>query len=332
MMAKKALVTGGAGFIGSHLCEELLSRGFRVSAIDNLSTSRKSNLATSLKNKNFKFYQGSITDIGRMRRLVKDCDVIYHMAAAVGVRYILDHPLGSILTNIKGTEIVLELADKYRKKTILASTSEVYGKHACAPFREDDYRTLGPTNVSRWSYAEAKAIDEFLALAYAKERKLAVVIVRFFNTVGPRQSARYGMVLPSFIQQALANAPITVYGDGEQLRSFIYVKDAVFATAEISLKKEAIGEIFNIGNNQTISMKDLAFKVKEKTGSTSPIIFLSYEDAYKDKAMDFEDMECRIPDIAKLRAAIDFVPKLGIEEIIEGTIEYFRGMKSRDMP
>lgn len=325
------LVTGGAGFIGSHLCEELLSRGLSVTAVDNFSTSRKSNISTLLKNKNFKFYKGSMNNRLLMQRLIRQSDVIYHMAAALGVKYILDHPLGSILTNIKGTEIVLELADTYRKKVILASTSEVYGKHSCEPSNENDDRVLGPTNVSRWSYAEAKAIDEFLALAYAKERKLSVVIVRFFNTVGPRQAGRYGMVLPRFIQQALAEKPITIYGDGQQLRSFIYVKDAVYAVAELSLKKEAVGQIFNIGNNQPVSMKDLASMVKEKTKSSSQIQFVSYEDVYKDKAMDFEDIECRIPDISRLKAMIRFEPAYDIDKIIEATVEYFRGLKGKQI-
>ncbi|HTY45770.1 MAG TPA: NAD-dependent epimerase/dehydratase family protein [Patescibacteria group bacterium] len=324
---KRALITGGAGFIGSHLCEELLSRGFKVTAVDNLSTSRRSNLSAVIKNKNFRFYKGSILDEKLMRRLVRNCDIVYHMAAAVGVKYILSNPLGSIITNIKGTEIVLELADKYHKKVILASTSEVYGKHACEPFKEEDDRILGPVNKSRWSYAEAKAMDEFLALAYVKERKLAVVIVRFFNTVGPRQTGRYGMVLPGFILNALENKPITVYGTGEQMRSFTFVKDAVNAVVELSLKKQAEGQVFNVGGGANITIKDLAEKVKQRAFSSSRIVFIPYEQAYKGKAEDFEDMVCRIPDICKLQKMIGFKPGFSMDQIVDLTIEYFRKVK-----
>ncbi len=326
-LQKRALVTGGAGFIGSHLCEELLNRGFKVTVIDNLSTSRKANLSAAIKNKNFKFYKGSVLDAKLMRRLIYGCDIVYHMAAAVGVKYIMDNPLGSIITNIKGTEIVFELADKYHKKVLLASTSEVYGKHACVPFKEEDDRILGPVNKSRWSYAEAKAMDEFLALAYLKERKLAVVIVRFFNTVGPRQTGRYGMVLPGFILKAIQNKPITVYGDGTQMRSFTFVKDAVDAVVALSLNKQAEGQVFNIGGGANISIKDLAYKVKERTGSSSPIVFVPYEQAYNENAADFEDMVCRIPDVDKLQKVVGFKPEFSIEEIIDRTIDYFRKVK-----
>lgn len=324
---KRALVTGGAGFIGSHLCEELLSRGFKVTALDNLATSRKSNLSLALKDKNFHFFQGSILDRKLMARLIRGCDIIYHLAAAVGVKYILDNPLGSIVTNIKGTEIIFELADKYQKKVLLASTSEVYGKHACVPFKEGDDRILGPVNKSRWSYAEAKAMDEFLALAYAKERKLPVVIIRFFNTVGPRQTGRYGMVLPGFILKAIQNKPISVYGDGSQIRSFTYVKDAVTAVVALSLSKKAEGEIFNVGGAASISIKDLAQRVKQRVGSLSKIVFVPYDQAYKANARDFEDMPCRIPDTAKLEKVIGFKPAFSIDEIIDRTIEYFRKVK-----
>lgn len=317
------LVTGGAGFIGSHLCEELLSRGFKVIAVDNLSTSHRTNITHLTKNKNFKFYKGSILNTGFLRPLVKKCDLIYHMAAAVGVKYILDHPLGSIITNIKGTETVLDLAHQYHKKIVIASTSEVYGKHACMPFKEDDDRTLGPTSISRWGYAEAKAIDEFLALAYAKERKLKVMIVRLFNTVGPRQVGRYGMVLPRLIEQALKNEPLTIYGDGLQIRSFLYVKDAVGAIIDLSLAKAAEREIFNIGSDQTTSIKDLAIKIKEKAHSSSELKFIPYEEAYPNKAAEFEDMQCRIPDISKIKKVIGYQPKYDLDAIIENTVKYF---------
>jgi len=320
---KTALVTGGAGFIGSHLCEELLSRGFKVLVVDDFSTSRKANIKHLFVNKNFKFHKGSILDIKLMTSLVRKCNLIYHMAAAVGVKYILDHPLGSIITNIKGTETALDLAYQYRKKIIIASTSEVYGKHACMPFKEDDDRILGSTNISRWGYAEAKAMDEFMALAYAKERKLKIVIIRLFNTVGPRQAGRYGMVLPRLIQQALKNEPLTVYGDGLQIRSFLYVKDAVCAIVDLSLAKCVEGEVFNIGNDQAASIKDLALKIKEKTHSTSEIKFIPYEEAFGDKAAEFEDMQCRIPDISKIRKAIGYQPKYNLDSIIENTVQYF---------
>lgn len=328
---KKAFVTGGGGFIGSCLCEELLSRGFKVTAIDNFSTSNKANISGLIKNKKFKCHKASILNKTLMQKLIRQCDIVYHMAAAVGVKYIMDHPLGSIITNIKGTEILLALASRYHKKVILASTSEVYGKHACEPFNENDDRTLGPTNKSRWSYAETKAMDEFLALAYAKEKKLPVVIVRLFNTVGPRQTGLYGMVLPRFILEALAHKPIIVYGDGEQRRSFAYVKDVVDAIIAISLKKQAEGEIFNVGNNSAISIKDLAIKVKEKTGSPSPIVFVSYEKAYKGSFKNFEDMLCRVPDVSKLKKMIGFKPNFSIDDIIDKTIEYFKYINKEKM-
>ncbi len=327
LLLKKALVTGGAGFIGSHLCQELLARGFQVAVVDDLSTSQKANISAIIKHKNFKFYKGSILDKKLMRRLIHGCDIVYHMAAAVGVKYILANPLGSIITNIKGTEIVLELADQYHKKVVLASTSEVYGKHICQPFKEDDDRIMGSVSKSRWSYAEAKAMDEFLALAYAKERGLAVVIVRFFNTVGPRQTGRYGMVLPGFILKALQNKPITVYGDGSQMRSFTYVKDAVEAVVALSLKKQAEGQVFNIGGAANISIKNLAHKVKQRVGSKSEVIFVPYSEAYQGKAKDFEDMPCRIPDTRKLQKMIGFKPEFSIEEIIDLTVDYFRKVK-----
>jgi len=325
----RALVTGGAGFVGSHLCEELLARGFYVDVIDNLSTSRRSNIAFLLKNKNLKLYKSSIFNQKLMERLVKKCDIVYHLAAAVGVQYILDHPVGSIVTNIEGTQVVLKLADKYHKKILLTSTSEVYGKHACSPFSEDEGSILGSTSVGRWSYAAAKALDEWLALAYAKEKKLPVVIVRLFNTVGPRQVARYGMVLPRFIQNALANKPIIVYGDGLQIRSFLYVKDAVRAMADLSLEKKAEGGIYNIGNDQPISIKELAQKVKCAVQSKSKIKHISFKKAFGGNYSDFEEIECRIPDIAKLKKLLAYQPRYNMDSIIEDTIQYFRGKRGK---
>ena len=319
----KALVTGGAGFIGSHLCEELLSRGFKVYAIDNFATSRKSNISPLLKNKYFRFYRGTILNRALMKRLINQSDIVYHMAAAVGVKYILDHPITSILTNLNGTETVLELASRFKKKVIIASTSEVYGKHVCLPFRESDDRILGPTSISRWSYAEGKAIDEFIALAYANENKLPVVIVRLFNTVGPRQTATYGMVLPRIIEQAMNNKPLTVYGDGLQSRAFTYVLDVVRAIVDISLTKKAEGEVYNIGNEQALTIRELALKIKQKTHSKSLIKFVSYKNAYGKRSINFEDMQCRIPDISKIKTMINYQPKYDIDAIIDNTMEYF---------
>lgn len=323
----KALVTGGAGFIGTHLCDELLGRGFRVTVIDNFSSAPASNLKYLLNKKNLKLYKDTILNQKLMARLIRNCDIVYHLAAAVGVKFILAHKVESMLTNIEGTEIILELADKYHKKVLLTSTSEVYGKHICSPAHEDDDRIMGSTNVSRWSYSDAKAVDEFLALAYNKERKLPVVVVRLFNVVGPRQIGRYGMVLPRFIKEALAGKPITVYSDGLQIRSFTYVEDVIRAIVDLSLEKKAEGEIFNIGNDQPISIKELAAKVKEKTRSSSEIRYISYDQAYGGRSADFEEIGCRIPDISKIKNLLGYQPQYDIEQIIEKTVEYFANEK-----
>lgn len=320
----RCLVTGGSGFIGSHLCEELLRRRFEVVALDNLSTGNKFNIAHLLSHKNFKFYKGSILDEKLIRRLVKRCDIVYHMAAAVGVKFILDHPVGSLLTNIEGTHILLKAATRYCKKVVLASTSEIYGKHLRYPIRETDDRTLGSTSTSRWSYADAKAVDELLAFAYAKEKGLPIVIVRLFNTVGPRQVGRYGMVLPRFIEEAFAGRPITVYGDGTQVRTFTYILDAVRVIVGLSLKKGAEGEAYNVGSNQSITIKALARKVKQKTHSSSPIQYISYKKAYGRVSRDFEDIQYRIPNISKITKTLGYRPRYGIDSIIEHTIRYFR--------
>ena len=328
-MRKKALVTGGAGFIGSHLSEELLDKGFSVTAVDNLSTGSRSNIAHLIRGNNFKFYKDTILNEKLMSRLIKKSDIVYHMAAAVGVEYILDHPVDSILTNIEGSYIVLKLASRYHKKIILASTSEVYGKHVCMPIKEKDDRTLGSTSVSRWGYSDAKAMDEFLAFAYAKERKLPVVIVRLFNTVGPRQTGRYGMVLPKFINEALSGKPITVYGDGSQVRTFTYVKDAVRAIVELSLEKKAAGQAFNIGSGQSITIKELAEEVRRRTRSKSPIKYISYEKAFNRRSADFEDIQCRIPDISRLEKAIGYSSRYDIGQMIDNTVKYFIDKKRK---
>lgn len=322
---KKALITGGAGFIGSHLSRELLKRGWKIEVVDNLSTSRLTNIKDLSENQYFTFHKGSIMDKALLRSLIKRCDVVFHLAAGVGVKYILDHPLASVMTNMQGTENVLELASRYHKKIVIASTSEVYGKHplTCKPFKEDDDRMMGPTTVSRWGYAEAKAMDEFLSLAYAKEKKLPVVIVRFFNVVGPVQVGTYGMVLPRMISQALRGEPLTVYGDGKQLRSFTYIADAVNALADLAVTKKAEGEIFNIGSNETISIGDLAKKIKKKLRIKSRIRHIPYSKAFGKHAPDFEDMMCRIPDISKIKKVIGYKPRYDMDAIIENTTGYF---------
>ena len=322
----RALVTGGAGFIGTHLCKELLLRGFRVTVVDNFSTAPKSHLSFFAQYKSIRLHKGSILDAKLMKRLICSCDVVYHLAAAVGVDYILSHPIDSLLTNTEGTANILKWADHYRKKVVIASSSEVYGKGTRSRMNEKDNRLLGPTAVSRWSYAEAKAIDEFLALAYFKEKKLPVVICRLFNTVGPGQLGRYGMVLPRFIQAALAGKPIPVYGDGSQIRSFTHVKDAVRAIVDLSLRKKAEGEIFNVGNGQPTSIKALALQVKKATRSVSRIEFIPYKTAFGKKAADFEDIRCRIPDISKIKKFLGYRPRYDLKAIVQDVVCYYRAL------
>lgn len=321
----KVLITGGAGFIGSHLSEELLAQKNDIVVIDNLSTGSMENIEHLKHNRHFKCHINTIMNIELMERLVKDCDVVYHLAAAVGVKYIIENQLESIKTNVEGTKIVLECANKFgKKKTLIASTSEVYGKNidGLKTFKETDDRILGATTIPRWSYCCTKELDEFLALAYRREKKLPVVIVRLFNTCGPRQTGRYGMVLPRFVKQALSGHPITVYGDGTQTRSFTYVGDVVKALISLMDCEKAIGEVFNVGNPKSISINELAKKAKEITGSKSKIVHIPYEEAYE---KGFEDMKHRQPDITKIRKFINFNPKFDIDEIIMKTVEYFRG-------
>lgn len=321
----KNLITGGAGFIGSHLAEKLLENGEEVVVVDNLSTGSKDNIRHLLSNKRFSFYLGTITDERLMARLIKSCDRIYHLAAAVGVKYIIDNPLESMRTNIGGTEVVLKLASCLGgKKVILASTSEIYGKDRPGKhiFNEDDDRVLGPTTTSRWSYSTAKALDEFLALAYWREEKLPVVIVRFFNTCGPRQTGRYGMVVPRFSKQALSGSPITVYDNGKQSRCFTDVADSVRAVILLAQNPKAIGGVFNIGNpHNNITINALAKKIKIMTKSKSRIKHLSYEKAYH---MGFEDMRRRGPDISKLMRVTGFKPTIGMDDMLSRVIEYKR--------
>jgi len=315
----KVLITGGAGFIGSYLAEELLKRGEQVYVIDNLSTGRLENVKHLIPDPNFSIAVATILNETVMDRLVSECDMIYHLAAAVGVELIVSKPVSVIETNILGSEIVLKLANRYLKKVIITSTSEIYGKSNNVPFKEDDDRLLGPTTKSRWSYSSSKAIDEFLSLAYYKENKLQVIIVRLFNTVGPRQTGRYGMVIPRMVSQALKNEPITVYGDGKQTRCFTYVSDVVKAFIDLANHPAAIGQIFNVGNDRSITIKELAYLIKRMTNSSSEIIFIPYDQAYEE---GFEDMRIRIPDISKIRNLIGYQPKMSLEGILEKVIEY----------
>ena len=318
----RSLITGGAGFIGSHLADALLARGEKVHVIDDLSTGRMENIAHLKGRPGFAYTIDSIHNRALLAELVDGADVVYHLAAAVGVRLIIESPVQTIETNVKGTEMVLELAAKKRKRVIVASTSEVYGKANTVPFSETNDLVLGPTTKSRWSYACSKAIDEFLALAYFREKRVPVVIVRFFNTVGPRQTGRYGMVIPNFVKQALTGEPITVFGDGKQSRCFTWVGDAVHAVAELGRRGEAIGEVFNVGSDDEITIAELATLVKDKTESASPIVFVPYERAYED---GFEDMPRRVPDLTKIGRLIGYTPSRDLGAILDAVIDYYRG-------
>ena len=313
------LITGGAGFIGSHLAEKLLELGHAVTVIDDLSTGSFDNIQHLVENPNFHFAIDTIENEVVMDRLASECDTIFHLAAAVGVKLIVENPVHTIETNVRGTEAVLKAALRYRAKVLLASTSEVYGKGNKIPFNEDDDVLLGATIHSRWAYASSKMIDEFLALAYYQEKNLPVVIFRLFNTIGPRQTGQYGMVVPRFVQQALNNEPITVYGDGQQRRSFTWVGDAVDAIIRLSECEEAIGQVLNIGHTKDISMFELANLMKRLTGSSSNIELVPYEKAY---AGGFEDMQRRMPDISKIQSFIGYKPSLDLEEIINDIIAY----------
>ena len=317
----RALITGGAGFIGSHLAEALLAEGHEVDIIDNLSTGSIRNVGHLKSHAKFKYVVDTLTNEPVLAELIDRNDVIFHFAAAVGVKLIVEEPVHTIETNVHGTEVVLKHANKKKKKVIIASTSEVYGKNLDVPFREDADLVMGATVKHRWAYACSKAIDEFLALAYYKERKLPVIIVRFFNTVGPRQTGQYGMVLPSFVRQALAEEPITVFGDGTQSRSFTYVADVVDCLMKLVKEPKAIGEVFNIGNKEEVTILRLAEMVKERTCSSSEIVFVPYDKAYE---AGFEDMPRRVPDLRKIHDLVGYQPKVQLDEIIIRVIEYFR--------
>jgi UDP-glucose 4-epimerase len=321
-----ALITGGAGFIGSHLSDYLLKLGYSVTIIDNLSTGQFKNIAHLTENPDFHYVIEDIRNIHITDRYVSECTVIFHLAAAVGVQKIIQEPINTIETNIGGTETLLKAARRYRKKILIASTSEVYGKGVKFPFEEDDDSLLGPTTKSRWSYAASKAIDEFLGLAYYHEIGLPVVLFRLFNTVGPRQTGQYGMVVPRFVQWALANKPIQVYGDGEQSRCFGNVRDIVDAIYRLSITDDAIGEVFNIGTSEEISILDLAKRIKERANSESEIQIISYDEAYKDPG--YEDFMRRVPSIDKIGRVVGWEPSTPLNDTIDQIIEYYREMNT----
>ena len=317
----KALITGGAGFIGSHLAERFLDDGHEVIVLDNLSTGSIANIEHLKGRPGFSYTIDSVTNESLLAELIDRSDVVFHLAAAVGVKLIVEQPVHTIETNVHGTEVVLKHANKKKKLVFIASTSEVYGKSADVPFREAADLVLGPSVKHRWAYACSKLIDEFLALAYWKEKKLPVIVVRLFNTVGPRQTGQYGMVLPTFVRQALAGHPITVFGDGTQSRSFTYVGDVVEALVRLTHDRRAIGEVFNIGNTGEVTIADLAVRVRQMAGSCSDIHYIPYDQAYE---AGFEDMPRRVPDIAKIRALVGYEPKVQLDEILTRVIDYFR--------
>lgn len=318
---KTALITGGAGFIGSFLAEELLKQNYRVLAIDNLSTGSLDNIRHLRGNPDFQLVVGSIMDENVMDGLISESDLIFHLAAAVGVRLIIERPVDTIETNILGTHIVLKIANKYDRPVIVTSTSEVYGKNEKVPFKETDDSVYGPTIKSRWSYACSKAADEFLSLAYFHEKKLRVVIVRLFNTIGPRQTGQYGMVVPTFVKQALLGHDITVYGDGRQTRSFCDVRDITPALVDLINNPKAYGEVFNLGNDQEISIMRLAELIKKLVGSNARIVSVPYDKAFE---KGFEDMRKRVPDTSKARNLIGFQPRIKLEQTLRDIILYYR--------
>ncbi len=315
----KILITGGAGFIGSHLADELIRAGNEVIVLDDLSTGRFENIAHLDGNKKFHFVEETILNEALVDKLVEKSDVVYHLAAAVGVDLIVKKPMESLVTNIKGSEVVLEMVHRYHKKVLITSTSEIYGKNANGPLREDDDRILGSPLKSRWGYSTAKAVDEMLAYIYWREKKVPTVIVRLFNTVGPRQTGAYGMVIPRFVNQALRDGNITVYGTGKQSRCFLHVKDAVDTLIKLMNNKDAIGRVFNIGSQDEITIEDLAKKVIAITKSKSKIIYIPYDKAYEE---GFEDMQRRVPDTTRVKGAVGFNPTVDLEGIIKSVVEY----------
>ncbi len=323
----RVLITGGAGFIGSHLSDAYLERGDEVFIIDDLSTGSFENIRHLKDHPRFHYTIESVHNQPVAAELVDQCDVIFHLAAAVGVKLIVESPVRTIETNVRGTECILALANKKKKKVLVASTSEVYGLSTQVPFREDGNLVMGATTKGRWSYACSKAIDEFLALAYWREKKLPTIVVRLFNTVGPRQTGQYGMVIPTFVKQALANRPITVYGDGKQTRCFCYVGDVVGALMKLMDNDKSVGQVFNIGSNQEISIIDLANKVKELTSSESEIVLVPYDEAYEE---GFEDMPRRVPDTSKANEHIGFEPTIDLNGILTSVIAFHSGQQTQE--
>lgn len=318
------IVTGGAGFIGSHLCESLLAKGHNIIAVDDLSTGSISNIKPLLSNPNFKFIEGSVRDSELMNDVIADCKCVYHLAAAVGVNLIVEKPVHTIETNIGGTEVVLAVANRFRKKVLITSTSEVYGKNEKIPFNEDDDTILGSTKFSRWSYACSKAIDEFLAFAYHRQYNLPVVVVRLFNTIGARQTGSYGMVVPRFIDWAIKNEPIMIYGSGKQSRSFTYISDVIGAITALMELDAANGEVFNIGSNEQITIEQLADKIIEKTNSKSEKKHIPYSVAY---GQGFDDMQKRLPSLKKIGNAIGYKPQVSLDKALEVIIDSRRNLK-----
>ena len=316
----RALITGGAGFIGSHLAERLLKQGHEVAILDDLSTGRLENIEHLLGNRRFSATIGSVMDEAVLAPLVAECDTVFHLAAALGVKLVVERPIHTIHTNVHGTETVLRHASGGHKNVLVVSTSEVYGKSTVLPFREDADLVMGPPNKTRWGYANSKLLDEFLALGYWKEERLPVRVVRLFNTVGPRQSSRYGMVLPNFVRRALADEPIIVHGDGSQTRSFTWVGDVVSALIGLMADSRTCGEVFNVGNGAEINIGDLALKVKAATGSKSPIEFVPYNQVFDE---GFEDMPRRVPDISKINTFIGYRPTVHLDEIIEHVVDFW---------
>jgi UDP-glucose 4-epimerase len=320
-LTMRVLITGGAGFVGSHLADLLLEQGEEVFALDNLSTGSIDNIEHLKTHPRFHYTIDTVDNEPVLAELIDRADVVIHLAAAVGVKKIVEEPVHTIENNVHGTEVVLRHANKKKKLVVIASTSEVYGKSTDVPFHEDADLVMGPTAKHRWAYACSKAIDEFLGLAYYKEKKLPVIVIRLFNTVGPRQTGQYGMVIPNFVRQALANQPITVFGDGTQSRSFTYVGDVVDGLTRLMRHPGAIGQVFNIGNGEEISIRALAERVKSLTGSTSEIVTIPYDQAYE---AGFEDMPRRVPDITKIRNLVGYEPKVQLDEILGTVIDYFR--------
>jgi len=318
-MSQTIFITGGAGFIGSHLADRYASRGDTVIILDDLSTGNIRNLASIRALPNVRVVIDDVCNRPVVAELVDQADIVFHLAAAVGVRLVVESPVYTIENNVHGTEVILAAANKKKKKVVLASTSEVYGCSNAIPFRENDFLLLGSPDKGRWAYACSKLIDEFLALAYFHERRLPVVIARLFNTVGPRQTGRYGMVLPNFVRQALTNQDITVFGDGSQSRCFAHVQDVIWALEKLADAPEAVGQVFNIGSQEEISILDLAKKVKALARSTSAIVFIPYEQAY---AASFEDMPRRVPDTSRLQHLTGFTPKHNLDYIISSVIDY----------